>query len=214
MPLLPKRPNQKPNPMNNKIVVLVSGEGTLLQALIDHQKYLNYEIALVISDKENAKAIARAQAAKISTAKIIEKNFSNKEAWYLEILKAIKNVNPALVVLAGFMRILPESIIVEFENKILNSHPALLPAFPGLHAVEQAIAAGVSETGATMHLVDRGVDTGPIVKQVAVKVLPQDTPQVLHQRIKEVEQEVLPKVVELLVGSTWQVINGKVVIDH
>lgn len=200
--------------MNNKIVVLVSGEGTLLQALIDHQKYLNYEIALVISDKENAKAIARAQAAKISTAKIIEKNFSNKEAWYLEILKAIKNVNPALVVLAGFMRILPESIIVEFENKILNSHPALLPAFPGLHAVEQAIAAGVSETGATMHLVDRGVDTGPIVKQVAVKVLPQDTPQVLHQRIKEVEQEVLPKVVELLVGSTWQVINGKVVIDH
>lgn len=200
--------------MNNKIVVLVSGEGTLLQALIDHQKYLNYEIALVISDKENAKAIARAQAAKISTAKIIEKNFSNKEAWYLEILKAIKNVNPALVVLAGFMRILPESIIVEFENKILNSHPALLPAFPGLHAVEQAIAAGVSETGATMHLVDRGVDTGPIVKQVAVKVLPQDTPQVLHQRIKEVEQEVLPKVVELLVGNTWQVINGKVVIDH
>ena len=200
--------------MNNKIVVLVSGEGTLLQALIDHQKYLNYEIALVISDKENAKAIARAQAAKISIAKIIEKNFSNKEAWYLEILKAIKNVNPALVVLAGFMRILPESIIVEFENKILNSHPALLPAFPGLHAVEQAIAAGVSETGATMHLVDRGVDTGPIVKQVAVKVLPQDTPQVLHQRIKEVEQEVLPKVVELLVGSTWQVINGKVVIDH
>ena len=200
--------------MNNKIVVLVSGEGTLLQALIDHQKYLNYENALVISDKENAKAIARAQAAKISTAKIIENNFSNKEAWYLEILKAIKNVNPALVVLAGFMRILPESIIVEFENKILNSHPALLPAFPGLHAVEQAIAAGVSETGATMHLVDRGVDTGPIVKQVAVKVLPQDTPQVLHQRIKEVEQEVLPKVVELLVGSTWQVINGKVVIDH
>ena len=112
------------------------------------------------------------------------------------------------------MRILPKSIIVEFENKILNSHPALLPAFPGLHAVEQAIAAGVSETGATMHLVDQGVDTGPIVKQVAVKVLPQDTPQVLHQRIKEVEQEVLPKVVELLVGNTWQVINGKVVIDH
>ncbi len=200
--------------MNNKIVVLVSGEGTLLQALIDQQKYLNYEIALVISDKENAKALARAQSAKISTAKIIEKNFSNKEAWYLEILKAIKNVNPALVVLAGFMRILPKSIIVEFENKILNSHPALLPAFPGLHAVEQAIAAGVSETGATMHLVDQGVDTGPIVKQVAVKVLPQDTPQVLHQRIKEVEQEVLPKVVELLVGNTWQVINGKVVIDH
>ena len=132
----------------------------------------------------------------------------------MKILKAIKNVNPALVVLAGFMRILPKSIIVEFENKILNSHPALLPAFPGLHAVEQAIAAGVSETGATMHLVDQGVDTGPIVKQVAVKVLPQDTPQVLHQRIKEVEQEVLPKVVELLVGNTWQVINGKVVIDH
>jgi len=197
-----------------KIVVLVSGEGTLLQALLDQQKNLNYEISLVLSDKKNVNALKRAQAANVLTHTIIEKDFKTKSDWHLEILKVLKNVDPDLVVLAGFMRILPPMIVSEFENRILNSHPALLPAFPGLHAVQQALATGVKETGATMHLVDNGVDTGPIVEQVVVKVLPQDTPSELHQRIKLAEQQTLPRVVDLLVNSKWRVIAGKVVIDY
>ncbi|MGA0883236.1 MAG: phosphoribosylglycinamide formyltransferase [Candidatus Nanopelagicales bacterium] len=197
-----------------KIVVMASGEGSLLQALLDQQKNLNYEVGMVLSDKKEARALARAQAATVPTQLLEPKNFESIDAWHFEILRTIQAANPALIVLAGFMRILPELIVLEFQNKILNSHPSLLPLFPGLNAVAQALAENVQETGATMHLVDQGVDTGPIVHQVTVKVLPQDTPEALHQRIKLAEQEALPKVVDLLVNNQWQVVGGKVVIDY
>lgn len=193
---------------------MASGEGSLLQALLDEQKNLNFEVCLVLSDKKNAKALKRAHAAKVPTRTIEQKDFESIEAWHLELLRAIQVANPALIVLAGFMRILPKLIVLEFQNKILNSHPSLLPLFPGLNAVAHALAAKVQETGATMHLVDQGVDTGPIVRQVVVKVLPQDTPEALHQRIKLAEQAALPKVVDLLVNKQWRVIGGKVVIDY
>lgn len=196
-----------------KIVVLVSGEGTLLQALLDQQVNFNYEVALVLSDKENIKALARAEKYGVATQTILENNYKAGDVWYQKILRTIKEVHPDLVVLAGFMRILPETIVNEFANKILNSHPSLLPKFPGLRAVEQALAAGVPETGATMHLVDKGVDTGPIVEQVAVKVLPQDSSKELHQRIKLAEQVTLPKVVDSLVNRNWQVTDGRVVFE-
>lgn len=193
---------------------MASGEGSLLQALLDEQKNLNFEVCLVLSDKKNAKALKRAHAAKVPTRTIEQKDFESIEAWHLELLRAIQVANPALIVLAGFMRILPKLIVLEFQNKILNSHPSLLPLFPGLNAVAHALAAKVQETGATIHLVDQGVDTGPIVRQVVVKVLPQDTPEALHQRIKLAEQAALPKVVDLLVNKQWRVIGGKVVIDY
>lgn len=193
---------------------MASGEGSLLQALLDQQKNLNYEVGMVLSDKKEARALVRAQAASVPTHLLEPKDFESLDAWHFEILRIIGAANPALIVLAGFMRILPELIVHEFKNKILNSHPSLLPSFPGLNAVAQALAENVQETGATMHLVDQGVDTGPIVHQVTVKVLPQDTPEALHQRIKLAEQKALPKVVDLLVSKQWQVVGGKVVIDY
>lgn len=196
-----------------KIVVLASGEGTLLQALLAQQQNLNYEITLVLSDKENIKALARAENFGVPTHSALPKDYLSIEAWHQEILRVIKEVNPDLVVLAGFMRILPAVVVNELENKIVNSHPSLLPNFPGLRAVEQALAAKVQETGATMHLVDQGVDTGPIVEQVVVKVLPQDSPKELHQRIKKAEQATLPRVVDSLVNRKWRVIDRKVVFD-
>ncbi len=193
---------------------MASGEGSLLQALLDQQKNLNYEVGMVLSDKKDARALVRAQAAGVPTQVIEQKDFESIDDWHFEILRTIQAAKPALIVLAGFMRILPELIVHEFQNKILNSHPSLLPMFPGLNAVAQALAENVQETGATMHLVDQGVDTGPIVHQVTVKVLPQDTPEALHQRIKLAEQEALPKVVDWLVNKQWQAAGGKVVIDH
>ncbi len=193
---------------------MASGEGSLLQALLDQQKNLNYEVGMVLSDKKDARALVRAQAAGVPTQVIEQKDFESIDDWHFEILRTIQAAKPALIVLAGFMRILPELIVHEFQNKILNSHPSLLPMFPGLNAVAQALAENVQETGATMHLVDQGVDTGPIVHQVTFKVLPQDTPEALHQRIKLAEQEALPKVVDWLVNKQWQAAGGKVVIDH
>ncbi|MFY9326151.1 MAG: phosphoribosylglycinamide formyltransferase [Candidatus Nanopelagicales bacterium] len=197
-----------------KIVVLASGEGSLLQALIDQQSLLNYQIDLVISDNPQAKALERAAEAEIETRLILEKEFSDRASWQLALLETLIDHEPKLIVLAGFMRILPESVVKRFTNQILNSHPSLLPKYRGLAAVAQALAAGDSETGATLHLVDQGVDTGPIVEQVVVRVLPQDTNQELHQRIKLAEQALLPKIVHSLVTHGYQVHDGKVVINH
>lgn len=197
-----------------KIVVLASGEGSLLQALIDQQSLLNYQIDLVISDNPQAKALERAAEAEIETRLILEKEFSDRASWQLALLETLIDHEPKLIVLAGFMRILPESVVKRFTNQILNSHPSLLPKYRGLAAVAQALAAGDRETGATLHLVDQGVDTGPIVEQVVVRVLPQDTNQELHQRIKLAEQALLPKIVHSLVTHGYQVHDGKVVINH
>lgn len=197
-----------------KIVVLASGEGSLLQALIDQESLLNYQIGLVISDNPQAKALERAAAADIETRLILEKEFSDRASWQQALLETLIDHEPKLIVLAGFMRILPESVVKRFTNQILNSHPSLLPKYRGLAAVAQALAAGDSETGATLHLVDQGVDTGPIVEQVVVRVLPQDTNQELHQRIKLAEQALLPKIVHSLVTHGYQVHDGRVVINH
>lgn len=197
-----------------KIVVLASREGSLLQALIDQESLLNYQIDLVISDNPQAKALERAAAADIETRLILEKEFSDRASWQQALLETLIDHEPKLIVLAGFMRILPESVVKRFTNQILNSHPSLLPKYRGLAAVAQALAAGDSETGATLHLVDQGVDTGPIVEQVVVRVLPQDTNQELHQRIKLAEQALLPKIVHSLVTHGYQVHDGRVVINH
>jgi phosphoribosylglycinamide formyltransferase-1 len=197
-----------------KIVVLASGEGSLLQALIDKQDQLNYKIELVISDNPDAKALTRAKQAEIATELINESDFRNPAARHKALAQKLIEQQPRLIVLAGFMRILPKSIVDSFSGQILNSHPALLPKYPGLNSVAQALAAGESETGATMHLVDQGVDTGPIVHQVVVKVLPQDTTESLHNRIKAAEQAALPELVNSLVTFGYQVVNRRVVINH
>ena len=165
-----------------RIVILASGSGTLAQAIFDAQ--LDADIVAVISDKGDAAVLERAQKAHIETFTI--PMLLDRAEWDRELETLIAALKPDLVVSAGFMRILSERITSRF--KIINSHPALLPLFPGAHAVRDALAAGATETGTTIHWVDAGVDTGQIIAQERVEIHPGDTEESLHERIKIVER--------------------------
>ena len=165
-----------------RIVILASGSGTLAQAIFDAQ--LDSDIVAVISDQKDAPVLARAQKARIETFTI--PMLPDRAEWDREIETLIAALKPDLVVSAGFMRILSERITSRF--KIINSHPALLPLYPGAHAVRDALAAGAAETGTTIHWVDAGVDTGQVIAQERVEIYPGDTEGSLHERIKIVER--------------------------
>ena len=171
---------------NPRIVILASGSGSIAQAIIDaqHSGELKAEIAGVISDQAAARVLERAEAAGIPT-KIIAMT-ENRADWDKEIISALTYLKPNLVVSAGFMRVLSAECVSKF--KIVNSHPALLPLFPGAHAVRDALAAGARKTGTTIHWVDAGVDTGAIIAQEQVEITPSDTEESLHERIKIVER--------------------------
>ena len=169
-----------------RIVILASGNGSLAQAIIDAvtSEALEAKIVGIITDQPNAFVIERARQAHLESYTIPMQ--SDRDFWNSELEKLIAALNPDLVVSAGFMRILAPTITQKF--RIINSHPALLPAFPGAHAVRDALAAGVSETGTTIHWVDAGVDTGEVIAQEKVAVLPSDDEETLHERIKIVER--------------------------
>ncbi len=169
-----------------RIVILASGSGTLAQAIFDAHATgkISADIVAVISDQKDAEVLQRAERAKIETFTI--PMLADRGEWDRELETLIAALRPDLVISAGFMRILSHRITEKF--RIINSHPALLPAFPGAHAVRDALAAGVSETGTTIHWVDAGIDTGPIIAQEKVRVLPGDTEESLHERIKIVER--------------------------
>ena len=171
---------------NPRIVLLASGNGTIAQAIIDaqHSGELKAEITCVISDQADAKVLERAEAAGIKT-KIVAM-VENRADWDQQIISTLDNLGPDLVVSAGFMRILSAECVSKF--KIVNSHPALLPLFPGAHAVRDALAASATKTGTTIHWVDAGVDTGEIIAQEEVEIKPSDTEESLHERIKIVER--------------------------
>ena len=188
-----------------KIAVLVSGGGTNLQAIIDaiaSGKITNTEIALVISNKEGAYALKRAEQAGIKGAVISPKNYGDKEAYSQDMIKTIKDAGCELIVLAGFLVVLPESFVNAFEGKIINIHPSLIPSFCGdgfygLKVHEKALERGVKVTGATVHYVDSGTDTGPIINQKAVYIKPDDTPETLQRRVmEEAEWVILPKAID------------------
>ena len=170
-----------------RVVVLASGSGTLLQSLLD--SHLRDAIVAVGSDVPACTALERAAAAGVPTFCVPMQ--ANRVAWNAELLECLRAAGPDAIVSAGFMRILGPSVIAAYPDRILNTHPALLPAFPGAHAVRDALAAGVTETGCTVHLVDEGVDTGPVLAQEAVPVLPGDDEATLHERIKAVERRLL-----------------------
>ena len=188
-----------------KIAVLVSGGGTNLQAIIDaiaSGKITNTEIALVISNKEGAYALKRAEQAGIKGAVISPKNYGDKEAYSQDMIKTIKEAGCELIVLAGFLVVLPESFVNAFEGKIINIHPSLIPSFCGdgfygLKVHEKALERGVKVTGATVHYVDSGTDTGPIIDQRAVYIKADDTPETLQRRVmEEAEWVILPKAID------------------
>jgi phosphoribosylglycinamide formyltransferase 1 len=170
------------------IGVLVSGRGTNLQALID----AGLPVSAVASNRKDAYALIRARAAGIPTATFALDCHDSREERDLLMASWLEQHSVELVVLAGFMQLLTKPFLVRFPERIVNVHPSLLPAFPGMHAIEEALAAGVAETGVTVHVVDEGLDTGPVLRQEAVPVEPRET---LEERVHTVEQRLLPEVV-------------------
>jgi len=172
---------------DSRIVVLASGTGSLLQAIIDSQ--LRECLVAVGSDVDDAPALLRAEAVGIPT--FVVPMSADRAAWDNALQGRLREWMPDLIVTAGFMRVLGNRTVTEFSSRIINSHPALLPAFPGAHAVHDAMAYGAKVTGCTVHLVDAGVDTGPIIAQQPVTIESDDTEESLHERIKEIERVLL-----------------------
>jgi len=197
-------------PASSRIAVLVSGSGTLLQALLDNAR--DYTISSVLSDRADALGLDRARAAGVPTAVVELKDFPDRAAWDRGLLRALEAFSPDLIVLAGFMRILGEPLLNRYGGRIVNTHPALLPAFPGAHGVRDALAHGVKVSGCSVILVDAGTDTGPIVAQHPVEVLDDDTEDSLHERIKVVERQLLVDVVTRMTTRGWQVEGRRVTL--
>ena len=196
-----------------RVVVLVSGGGTNLQALIDAAALPDYpaNVVAVGADRPDIAALDRAAAAGIPTFVASPEHYLDRHAWDSALAEATMTYRPDLVVLAGFMRLVGPGFLERFPRQVINTHPALSPAFPGMHGARDALDYGVKITGCTIFVVDAGVDTGPIVAQVAVPVLDDDDPVRLHERIKERERELLVKTVAELVTGTYRIEGRKVV---
>ena len=196
--------------MNKKIGILVSGRGSNLQAIIDKitNGFLPLQISVVISDIPDAYALTRAEKAGIKTVTINRKEYADKLSFENKINETLGNVDG--IVLAGFMRILSESFIKKWEHKIINIHPALLPSFTGMHAQKQANDYGVKIAGCTVHFVDAGTDTGPIILQKVVPAFFEDTEDELAARILEEEHKALPEALKLWAEDKLEIIGRKV----
>jgi phosphoribosylglycinamide formyltransferase 1 len=182
--------------VGGRIGVLASGSGSNLQALLD----AGLPVVAVASNVDGAGALDRAAAAGIAHAAFLLHTYPDRETRDADLADWLGLLGVDLVVCAGYMQLLTDRFLARYPGRIVNVHPALLPAFPGMHAVEDALAAGVAETGATVHVVDGGIDTGPVLRQERVPVLAGDTAETLHARIKEVEHRLLPEVVRELVA--------------
>lgn len=193
-----------------RIVVLVSGSGSNLQALLERGD-LGGAVVRVVSDRPEAAGLDRARRAGVEACCVNRSAFDERTTWEAALAETVAESGPELVVLAGFMRILSGAFVERWP--MLNVHPSLLPAFPGARAVEDALTHGVRVTGATVHFVTPEVDAGPIVIQAPVEVLADDTPERLHERIKEVEHELLPRAVRLFCHDRLEV-KGRTVRIH
>jgi len=179
------------------IVILASGDGSLAEALIRAaQGEAIFQVAALVTDRSDVNALRRAASLSIPSAVVDFNVFSTRADWENALSKVVASFNPWIVVSAGFMRVLSPEFLADFV--VINSHPSLLPLFPGTHAVRDALAAGELTTGCTVHFVDAGVDTGPVIEQREVSVDPSDTEATLHERIKVLERVLLPEVVAKL----------------
>lgn len=206
-----------------KLGVLVSGGGTNLQAIldaVDHGVITNAQVGLVISNNPGAYALERARNHGIEAVCISPKEFENREAFHRALLLKLQESNVDLVVLAGYLVAVPPMIVEAYPNKIINIHPSLIPSFCGvgyygLHVHEGVLSRGVKVTGATVHFVDTGTDTGPIILQKAVEVQEGDTPKILQQRVMEqAEWKILPRAIDLIANGKVTVTDGKVSIKE
>ncbi|MEW6740955.1 MAG: phosphoribosylglycinamide formyltransferase [Nitrospirota bacterium] len=192
--------------------VLASGRGSNFQSIIDEIEAgrLNASIKLLIVDNPDAYAIERAKKHAIEYLYINPKDFGSKDDFFLKIANELKTRNVELVILAGFMRIVGKPLIDAFPNRIMNIHPALLPSFPGLHGQKQAVDYGARISGCTVHFVDEGMDTGPVIIQAAVPVSPNDTEETLSARILRLEHKIFPEAIRLYAEGRLSV-EGRVV---
>lgn len=205
------------------VVVLVSGGGTNLQAIIDaveSGQITNTKIAGVISNNKNAYALERAKKHGIPSLCISPKQFASREEFNEQFLEKVNELHPDLIVLAGFLVVIPPAMIETYRNRIINIHPSLIPSFCGtgfygLKVHEAALARGVKVVGATVHFVDEGTDTGPIILQKAVEVEQGDTPEVLQRRVMEqAEWKILPRAIDLIANGKVSVVEGLTVIKE
>lgn len=199
-----------------KIAVLVSGSGTNLQILIEqlHQDGTSgIDIAVVISDRKNAYALTRAERAGIPTQVVRTQDFETRVHFDAEISRLIEHYAAELIVLAGFMKLFQPPFVRKYQNRIINVHPTLLPAFPGAHPVADTLAYGVKIAGATVHFVDEGVDSGPIIAQAAVPVLDTDDEESLHNRIQVEEHKLYPEVIKWYAQGKLKVKGRKVIVE-
>ncbi|HUJ61873.1 MAG TPA: phosphoribosylglycinamide formyltransferase [Kofleriaceae bacterium] len=199
-----------------KLGVLVSGAGTNLQALLDAEargELAPGEIAIVVSNRPGVPALARAAAAGKPAAVVDHRRYPDRASFEDELYEVLAARGVTGIVLAGFMRVLTARFVERFPQRIVNTHPSLLPAFPGVDAPAQAIAAGVKVSGVTVHFVDASLDAGPIIAQVAVPVLPDDDAAALHARIQREEHRLLPQVVQRLAAGRL-VCEGRHVVER
>ena len=198
--------------MPARLVVLVSGEGTNLQALIDACRDADYgaQVVAVGADRAGINALNRATEAGIETFTVRLKDHPTRADWDIALTRATKAHAPDLIVLAGFMKLVGRAFLDAFGSRCVNTHPALLPSFPGPHGVRDALAQGVKVTGCTVLLVDEGVDAGPIVAQASVPVKDDDDEPTLHERIKVTERELLVQTVGRMVRDGWSLDGRKV----
>lgn len=199
---------------NRRLGVLISGRGSNLRAIIEAiaERRLNATIAVVISNREDAKGLDIARDAGIETLVLSHRGYAQRAEYDRVLVREMRARDVRLVCLAGFMRLVGPEIVDAFPNAILNIHPSLLPAFPGVEAQRQALEHGVHVSGATVHFVTADLDSGPIVRQQAVAVLPDDTPETLAARILTVEHELYPAAIQLVLEGRWHIKGRRVVV--
>lgn len=206
-----------------KVAILVSGGGTNLQAIldaVDSGAITNAKVEVVISNNKNAYALERARNHGIEALCISPKDYETRDAFNEAFLEKLDSCQPDLIVLAGFLVVIPEKMIEKYRNRIINIHPSLIPSFCGtgyygLKVHEGVLGRGVKVTGATVHFVDEGTDTGPIILQKAVEVHQDDTPEILQRRVMEqAEWIIMPKAIDLIANGKVTVVDGKVRIDE
>jgi phosphoribosylglycinamide formyltransferase-1 len=193
-------------------VVLVSGSGTNLQALLDGAAdgSLGAEVAGVVSNRPGAYALERARAAGVATQVVDHTAFPDRESYDAVLAEAVAAFRPDLVVLAGYMRIMTPEFVARFHGRMINVHPSLLPAFPGLHTHRKAIEAGCRIHGTTVHFVTEDLDAGPIIAQAATGIAPEDTPETLARRVQSLEHRILPQAVRWFAEDRLTVRDGRV----
>lgn len=199
-----------------RIVVLISGNGSNLQAIIDacHEKNYPAEVVAVISNKPDAYGLKRASKANIPTRVIEHKLFPDRKAYDQALMQTIDSYQPDLVVLAGFMRILSDGFVNHYTQRMLNIHPSLLPKYKGLNTHQRVIDAGETHHGASVHFVTASLDDGPVILQSAIEVLPDDTAESLAKRVHQVEHQIYPQAIRWFAESRLNISNNVVYLDN